>query len=236
MIPITSSRQLYLIIALQILFGIQMGGHSEADVLTKELSSSQIKLGSRVFDFRADVRKLRPSESYAPYVKVNEVDWLRDFLESLPETKNVVFEIVRLNHPVLDHWAPLRDLSSLPIVSGFPEAYQVDGYLTFANSVNFRDVLLFKKEFASDFYIRCGGSNPSFSVYCGLRATYPPDPTIQLVGHIYAPSKPYRFEQVANILRRVAYCLDVTDRRDIVPPRSPNPRLLDEDCKFLPSS
>jgi hypothetical protein len=213
-----------------------MGGYAEADVVSNTLPSSQIKLGSRVFDFRADATKLRPSESYVPYVKINEVDWLRDLLSSLPETKNVVFEIVRLNHPVLDRWAPLRDLRGLPVVTGFPEAYQIDRYLTFANSMNFRDVLIFKKEFASDFYVRCGGSNPSYSVYCGLRATYPPDPTIQLVGHIYAPKKPYRFEQLANTLRKIAYCLDVTDSRDVVPPRLPNPRLLDEDCKYLPSS
>jgi len=228
-----ASRRTLLVAALQILFGLQMGGYSEADVVSNTLPSSQIKLGSRVFDLRADVTEMRRDQTFIP---MNDVDWIRDLLDSQPETSNVVFHIQRLNFPVLDHWRPLQDLRDMPVTSGFPEAYQVDGYLTFANGANFRDVLFFKEELASDFYVNCGGSNPTYSVFCGLRATYPPDPTIQIIGRIYFPKKPYRFEKIAKTLRKIAYCLDVTDRRDVLPPRLPNSRLLDEDCKYLPSS
>lgn len=132
----------------------------------------------------------------------------------------------------------------LPDTARVPDALRIDGYEVATNAGAVARQLLFRPAVpAPDFLVTCAAadeiSEPERLNLCVLHTSYPPDPAIMLEAALYFPP-PFaelhgRFEPIADRLREIALCLDVTDNSPADPEAAlaallaANPTL--EDCQ-----
>lgn len=88
-------------------------------------------------------------------------------------------------------------------------------------------------ESTDDFYVHCSGWSIEKHAFCGVNASYPPDPNIRLYARVYTATKPPNdFRAIARRMREIAYCLDVTDQ---LLPDGSSPNSLVDPTSELPT-
>ncbi|MGB5558413.1 MAG: hypothetical protein WBN04_10420 [Paracoccaceae bacterium] len=172
--------------------------------------SSLIKMNTRTFDLRSDVRNLRRDDDFIP---LTEIAWIVKFVNADRYLNHRIVHIQVRPQPIVDTWPSIVPDDEFPLVDNIPEEFFLDGYQTRSRHPFNRSLLLFPDDDPFDFYVNCYTNNGGYPASCFVTATYPPDPNIQLLARMYhVTAKPYEFREIAHRMREVAYCLDVTDQ------------------------
>lgn len=192
-----------------------------------------------------------PSESMAmeDFLPLTEVQWFWDLVQDDPILDGAVIHIEMPPSPPAYHFGPEGVVRDYPDTDRVPDAFRTDGYLSATTDGVVPTQFLFRQDVPKfDFFVTCAIDPPllppdRFNL-CVVRTSYPLDPAIMLKARLYFPP-PFaelsgRFEAIADRLREIALCLDVTE----APPTDPkaaltallaaNPNL--EDCEDKLSS
>lgn len=189
------------------------------------------------------------SDTQEDFLPLTRVRWAWRMIQDDPVLDGAVIQIERKPSPPAFLFSPEGITNQFPDTVRVPDALQIEGYdmATNAGAVA-REFLVRPDVPQPDFLVTCAAaddiSEPDRLNLCVLLASYPLDPAITLEAALYFPP-PFavlheRFEPIADRLREVALCLDVTDS----PPADPkaalaallaaNPTL--EDCEDRLSS
>jgi len=187
-----------------------------------------VRLGSRLFDLGIPDTRLRGNAEDTGeerrFIPVSDARWLRDRMAADPTFRGVVFHI-ELASRETDHlfdpgwWTQFYDYPS----PGIEDRFRIDGYVIYGTQAQrpFR-FMYFPIDPPRDHAINCTRRNripgPGWTDQvgtCGVNASYPPDRRIYLKARVYRP-EPFeetrtRFARIAERMREIAYCLDVTD-------------------------
>lgn len=175
-----------------------------------------IRMNTRLFDLGVDLDSLRRDPDFIP---LNRADWLGQIIANDPLLQGEVIHIRVLPQPVTQLWSLPGPGLSFKYSENIPEELIFEGFETRSEA----------PDSSRFFYFLPKGNNPSFSAtcwldtptrkhvtFCSLYATYPPDPNIFILARIYNPERyedlPSSFRAIANRIREIAYCLDVTGK------------------------
>jgi hypothetical protein len=166
-----------------------------------------VELNGRVFDFGADVSKVRRDPDFFP---VTDVAWVRAYLEQDPAFASVVMHLEDRAPPfVIVPW-----VKDLPEYVDPRPAFQVPGWQARSNAET--------ATFPEYGFLRMIATQPAWATCrqetdgskfgsCGLFATYSEKATTVLMARIYDPVPPYPFDHIVRKMAAVARCLDVTE-------------------------
>lgn len=174
--------------------------------------ASLITLGSRTFNFRADVRNMRRDDHFIP---IQEVDWIANLMRGEPVFDRVVVHIREHAFARLDIWPSLDSVGTLPseypLTDNIPELFIVDGFQTRSSHPSNGDLVLIPIDEPKKFFVNCMPDLLAEKANCFLIAPYAPDPNLYLLARMYYPTPPFNFHEVANRMLEMAYCLDITN-------------------------
>ncbi|MFT6606009.1 MAG: hypothetical protein ACJA2X_001185 [Halocynthiibacter sp.] len=168
-----------------------------------------IQLNSRTFDLRTDVRNLRRGPDFIP---LTEIKWLSDLVDRDPYLEQTVLHIQARTQPISMTWPSVTPDKAYPLTENIPEFMAVEGFQTRSSHPKNFSFILLPIDNPSDFYVSCSGSETDKSSFCAVLVAYPPDSEIRLMARVYNAKPPFNFREIANRMREIAYCLDVTDR------------------------
>jgi hypothetical protein len=184
-----------------------------------------VTLNTRTFDLGTDVSKMRLDPDFVP---MDEIDWLRPVLDSDPVLGPTTVFHLKMAHPSTItasdawEWGDPADGGSLAYrfkyASAIEERFQIPGFETRSyHEDGSGGVAMVPIDQNTDFAVLCSLDRESDKVlFCALRASYPPDPLIYLQARLYLPEpwmeRREKLGVVADRMREIAYCLDVTDR------------------------
>lgn len=170
-----------------------------------------VHLGNRVFDFETDVTGVRRDPDFFP---LREVGWLDQYFAADPDLANVVMHI-QFRDRDLSPWSlTVKDMYRRnTYVGDFPPGFVPDGYEARAEGEKQMLFTFLPQSGEIDHLMNCGWI-PSAKAYgfCAVYATYPPDDEIRLLGRVYNPTFPVDPGGIAERLRTIARCLDVTEQ------------------------
>lgn len=198
-------------------------------LLTKPLSAETLKLSTRTF-WVGDAMHKTATNTYHPFLALRRIPWMEEIITADPILADAVVHIVEKQIPFgrvnesnygdYVPWGPDRLAAQFVL-----DDYNVIGPQT-ATASNFVYV---PSDFSSPYVVSCALriDRPDRISLCVVYALYPPDDKIELKARLYFPpnpvDRPDYFRNVANRMREIAYCLDVTD--ELVDPRTDHPTL-----------
>lgn len=202
-------------------------------MLTPPVGAQTVNLSTRTFWLGEHPNSL---DQDFPFIALREIDWIDVVLENDPVLKDAVVQIEQ------------EGMSVMASVAGPHQGDVLLGPDRLSSQFNLPDYRIFGPSVATgrSFTYLPINPNAGFIVECGLRddveqlalcvvyATYAPDDRIRLKARLYFPPDPANapnyFREVAERMREVAYCLDVTD--EIVEVPTIHPKLLG--CRAKP--
>lgn len=195
--------------------------------LAGELPPGTVQVGSRLF--------LTPDlpENYwdnPDFLPLTEMSWAWHMIQEDPVLNGAVVHIERPPSPPAFLFGPEGVPEQFPDTIRVPDTFRIDGYEVATTDGEVARRFLFLPDVSEpDFLVTCTTDVPLLPAdqpdFCVLRASYPPDPAIMLQARLYNPPlfdelHPL-FEPIADRLREIALCLDVTD----TPPADPEAAL-----------
>lgn len=225
-----------------LLLAILLGAAAAA----QDAQPGTIRVASRLFLVGEG---LSASDTQEDFLPLTRVPWAWQMIQEDPMLDGAVVHIERTPSPPAYLFSRERLAREFPDTVRVPDAFRISGYEVATTDGEVARMFLFRPDVpAPDFLVTCTTNVPLLPTdqpsFCALRASYPPDPAITLLARLYNPP-PFaelhgRFEPIADRLRVIALCLDVTDS----PPADPeaalaallaeNPRL--EGCEDRLSS
>ena len=186
---------------------------------TISANAETVTLSTRTFWLGEQPSSLQSS---APFVSLREIEWINALVQADPILRGSVPHLRLATRPMSEI---IRDVGSMvPLTEDrLDPRYDVPGYLIFGGpappedpSWKPMDLLYLPEDPGDGFRVSCGiNTDRKWILLCVVRATYPPDDRISLMARLYFPADPAetptRFRDVAERLRDLAYCLDVTD-------------------------
>jgi len=170
-----------------------------------------------------------------PFFAPRRVQWIEKIIEADPVLKDTVIHVELALLPASKnaeainmYYAPLRRDRLDP-------RYDLPGYLIFGSPVSVADPTRLPNRLHyipqspdAGFDVTCSVDNLREKMrLCIVYATYPPDDGIRLKARLYFPkdpaTRPGYFREVAERMRDLVYCLDVTD--DLVDVQKARPSL-----------
>lgn len=169
---------------------------------------------TRTFDLRTDAAKLMRNPDT---IVLDDIKWLGPILEADPVLYDTVFHIRDGRVPSDWLWHAPGPGMAYKYNTEIPDQFRLPGYETWSSSPNSTvDFLLLPTRGPRDYSVTCGTDRKSNRLLlCVVVASYPPDPHIFLKARVYFPNPlaetSKRFGSIAERMREIAYCLDVTD-------------------------
>lgn len=200
-----------------LIFGLAISGALMA--LAQSANENLVTLNTRTFDLGTDVASMRRDPDFVP---MNDIDWLDPLLDADAVLGATVFHLA-----VMDKSNKSAD--ALWSFDGFfgkdfqykqniPERFVIEGYETRSyHQSSFGRLMMIPLDPTADYSVTCDVEpNTDRVMYCGVWASYPPDPLIFLKARLYFPApwneRRQQFGAIAARMREIAYCLDVTDK------------------------
>ncbi|WP_426033628.1 hypothetical protein [Cypionkella sp. TWP1-2-1b2] len=185
-------------------------------VLASPLVAQTVELSTRVFWLGE-----RPAtmESDTPFIAVREIDWIEAILSTDPILQDAVVHIELTFQSGADFVAASYKGEVLLGPDRLPSKFNLSDYRIYGSPVvTAKSFTYVPFDPAAGFRVRCSQRDDvEHILLCVVCATYPPDDRIRLTAALYFPpdpaDAPSYFRQVAERMREVAYCLDVTDER-----------------------
>lgn len=180
------------------------------------LSESQARLGNRIFDFHDDVSNIPSLKIDRPFIHLLDVPWLKDYIQSDPLLGDLIFMIEEKDTSITEIWPQFGTDNIYPRTTDIPEQVQLPGYETKAFENSSQWLMYLPLDRPQDYYVACTASKELIISSCTIYVSYPPDVHIWLKAPLYAtdpwPEVSANFGKMADAMRQVAYCLDITDR------------------------
>jgi hypothetical protein len=174
---------------------------------------------TRTFDLGTDVSQMRRDPDFVP---MNEIDWLGPILNADPALGAAVLHL-RMDHAsnvtAERLWSFDGNLGrDFQYDQNIPEMFVIDGLETRSRREDGSGgVLMIATDPQAAYSVICDLTRDASRVsLCVVLASYPPDPLIYLQARLYFPD-PWNvhnnpFAPIADRMREIAHCLDVTDR------------------------
>ncbi|MEJ6396048.1 hypothetical protein V8J82_22525 [Gymnodinialimonas sp. 2305UL16-5] len=197
-------------------------------LLTNSALAQTVELSSRTFWLGESPSTM---ESDQPFFAPQRIQWLNTIIERDTVLRETVIHVDTV-HPSIPVSERIIDPGPnvIPLeLDDLPEHLVLDGYHVFGSSNgSLRRIVYLPLDPSAGFRVSCSQMDDMQSLgLCVVRATYPPDNLIWLMGRLYFPEnpadRPEFFRQVAERMRDFTYCLDVTDAP--TNPRLENPTL-----------
>lgn len=187
------------------------------DAVAQEAPNARfIQMNTRTFDLRVDPENLRRTRRFIP---LNRAKWLGKLISEAPLLQGEVVHIRVLPQAITRLWAETGPAGLFKYTANIPEEFIFEGYETRSSTPKDESSFFFlPKEKNPSFSFTCSLDLPARQelAFCNLVADYPPDPNIYIQARIYNPDRyddlPTSFKAIADRIRDIAYCLDVTDR------------------------
>lgn len=164
------------------------------------------------------------------FLPLTRVPWAWHMIQDDPVLDGAVVHIRQRPSPPAYLFSRERLAHHFPDTARVPEALRIDGYEVATNAGAVARSVLFRPDVPEpDFVVTCEAADdiakPDDFNLCVVMASYPLDPAMVLEAALYFPL-PFaelhpRFELIADRLREIALCLDVTD----APPSDPEEAL-----------
>ena len=193
-------------------------------ILAPPLAAQTVELSTRTF-WVGD--RPRTMDSDTPFIAVREIDWIEAILATDPVLQDAVFLIDETFMSVADDVAAPYDGDVLFGPARLPPKFYLPDYLIYGPPVATTNSWLYMPvDPEAGFTVWCTPrSDVEHLRLCVVDTTYPPDDRIRLTARLYFPPDPVDaptyFRDVAERMRDVAYCLDVTDELIEVPVAHP---------------
>lgn len=195
---------------------------------TVELSTRTFWLGERPGTLDEDF----------PFIALRRIAWIEAILATDPVLKDAVFHIEQTGMSVAVSVAGRDERDILLGSDRLPPQFDLSDYMIYGPPVaTARDYTYLPTDAAAGFKVRCvRRDDVEHMSLCVLYGTYAPDDRIWLKARLYFPpdpaDAPTYFQDVAERMREVAYCLDVTD--EVIDVRAVHPTLTG--CRKKPIS
>jgi hypothetical protein len=188
-------------------------------VMAQTHPENLVTFNTRTFDLGTDASQIRRDADFVP---MNEIDWLSPILNADPALGAAVFHL-KMAHPsttTADHrWSFDGNLGrDFQYDQNIPEMFVIDGLETRSRHEDGSGgVLMIATDPQAAYSVTCDLNRDGTRVsLCVVRASYPPDPLIYLQARLYFPD-PWNvhnnpFAPIADRMREMARCLDITDR------------------------
>ncbi|MES2435260.1 MAG: hypothetical protein V4586_15740 [Pseudomonadota bacterium] len=166
-------------------------------------------------------------DSDTPFIAVREIDWIEAILSTDPVLQNAVVHIELTFRSVADFAAAPNEGEVLLGSDRLPSKFNLSDYRIYGSPVvTAKSFTYVPFDPAAGFRVGCSQRDDvEHMLLCVVYATYPPDDRIRLKARLYFPPDPADvptyFRDVAERMREVAYCLDVTDEIRTVPAAPP---------------
>ena len=164
------------------------------------------------------------------FLPLTEVSWAWHMIQNDPVLDGAVVHIKQNPSPPAYLFGREGLAEQFPNTARVPDAFRIEGYEVATNDGAAAVRLMVRPDVPEpDFMVTCTAadtvSDSESSNLCVVLASYPPDPAITLQARLYNPP-PFaelhgRFEPIADRLREIALCLDVT----AAPPADPEAAL-----------
>jgi hypothetical protein len=196
-----------------------------ACLLAPSASSQTVDLASRTFWVGERPKTI---DGEPPFIAVREIDWIEAALSVDPVLKDAVIHIEYAYMSVKATVASANDGEILLGQDRVRPAFSLPDYRIYGSAVRTSKSYTYVPiDPDAGFAVYCGerDDGPHMSV-CVVYATYLPDDRIRLKARLYFPpdpmDSPTLFRDVAERMRDVAYCLDVSERMIDVPEVRPS--------------
>lgn len=189
-------------------------------LLAPPLAAQTVELSTRTFWLG---ERPETMDSEPPFIAVRDIDWLEAVLGTDPVLQNAVFFIDETFMSVAESVAAPYDGDVLFGSDRLPPKLYLPDYLIYGPPVATANSWLYIPIDPSEgFTVWCTlRSDVEHISLCVVNAAYAPDDRIRLKARLYFPpdpaDAPTYFRDLAERMRDVAYCLDVTDERVDVP-------------------
>lgn len=158
-----------------------------------------------------------------PFIALREIAWLESILGVDPVLKDAVFHIEQTGMSVAASVAGPDERDILLGPDRLPPQFNLSDYAIYGPPVaTARNFSYFPVDPTAGFDVQCVlRDDVNHMSLCVVYATYAPDDRIRLKARLYFPpdpaDAPTYFRDVAERMREVAYCLDVTEKLVNVP-------------------
>lgn len=189
-------------------------------ILAPPVTAQTVDLSTRTFWLGEHPRTL---DLDFPFIALREIDWIDVVLENDPVLKDAVVQIEQEGMSVLASVARPHQGDVLLGPDQLSSQFNLPDYRIFGPSVaTGRSFTYLPINPDAGFIVECGlRDDVEQLALCVVYATYAPDDRIRLKGRLYFPpdpaDSPTYFRDVAERMREVTYCLDVTDEFIDVP-------------------
>lgn len=196
-------------------------------MVAEEAPPGTVQVASRLFLVGEG---LSASDTQEDFLPLTRVPWAWQMIQDDPVLDGAVVHIERKPSP------PAYLFSREVLAEQFPDTvrvldeFRIPGYEVATTDGEVPRWFLFRPDVPEpNFLVTCSTNVPLLPAdqpgFCGLSASYPLDPAIMLDVRLYNPP-PFaelhgRFKPIADRLREIALCLDVTD----APPQDPQAAL-----------
>lgn len=204
-------------------------------LLASGLSAQTVELSTRTFWVG---EQLRTMDSETPFISVREIRWIEAVLGTDPVLQDAVVHIELTYMSVKEAVAKPDESDVLLGPDRLRQQYKLSDYRIFGpTALTARSFTYLPVDPAAGYDVWCSERDDvAHMSLCVVRATYVPDDRIRLKARLYFPpdpvDRPTYFRAVAQRMREVAHCLDVTDEIRTGP--VPQPDL--STCKLEPIS
>ena len=187
------------------------------DIPELRLGPNHVPLSTRIFDIGQEPRDYYTEEGFIP---LDRIKWLQSLIAGDPLFEHGVFHLKRHPSPSAEFlwkdpiWGGRAPLPNPPSDFAHPD-YNHSAKPDFPPF----SVLLTQKADAPDHAVCCGKDPTTLIVHlCTVLASYPPDPRLflrlRIYGHGPVPDRQHTYADIAQRMREIVYCLDVTEDID----------------------
>ncbi len=182
---------------------------------TSNQSESTLALNGRSFFVGVAPGNIREDHDF---FSLNSIGWVKSILANDPYLGRAVIHIRAAPQPVTTLWAFPGPAEIFKHMDNIPNTLLLEGYKVGSSRHVDRRYLMYLPDIEEpDFAVRCfveGIALHDLS-FCVVSAKYPQDSHLSVQARIYSPEKfenhAEAFKQIAERMRNVASCLDVTE-------------------------
>jgi hypothetical protein len=187
-------------------------------------AAQTVELSSRTFWLGEQPSTL---ESYPPFIAPGRIPWIAEILETDAVLRHAVIHIDATFISAAQSVAGPNAREVLLDPDRLPPEFDLPGYREYGPPDPTATSITYVPDNPdAGFIVWCDQNRERSAIsFCAVNATYPPDDRIRLKARLYHPSnlmgRPDRFRDIAERMRDLAYCLDVTDDSVDVPKARP---------------